>query len=151
MLVRRAVLDDLEQLVDIGEIFQIESPLHGLQEFDREKTKRFATHMISGKDQCAFLAETNDRIHGFIAGGLRSMYYSEDKYLSEYVYYVTQDSRGSYAAKGLLDAFYDWGKENGAKAIQVGISTAIDPKRADRFMTKMGFNYMGANFYKEVK
>ena len=151
MEVRRATLDDLERLVDIGEIFQKESPLHGLQEFNREKTKEFAKHMITGKNHCAFMAETGDRIHGFIAGGLRSMYYSNDKYLSEYVYYVTQDSRGSYAAKGLLDSFYQWGRENNAKAVEIGISTAIDPERADKFMRNMGFNYMGANFYKEIK
>ena len=30
------------------------------------------------------------------------------------------------------------------------IATAINAKRADRFMTKVGFKYMGANFYKEL-
>lgn len=150
MIVRKAEVKDLERLVEIGEIFQKESPIHGLQEFDKEKTTAFAKHMITGDNHCAFLVESGDRIHGFIAGGLRSMYYSSDQYLSEYVYYVTQDSRGSLAAKLLLDSFYDWGGKNGAKAVEVGISTAIDPERADRFMKKMGFNYMGANFYKEV-
>ncbi len=150
MIVRRAEVQDLDKLVNIGEIFQKESPLHGLQKFDKEKTTNFAKHMITGDNHCAFLVETEGKIHGFIAGGLRSMYYSSEQYLSEYVYYVTQDSRGSLAAKLLLDSFYDWGRENGAKAVEVGISTAIDPERADRFMKKMGFNYMGANFYREI-
>ena len=150
MVVETAKIRDLDELVQMGEAFQQESPLHGVQKFDLEKTKRFATHMITDDDHCAFLARSKDNLHGFIAGGLRSMYYSHDQYLSEYVYFVTPNSRGSLAAKGLLDAFCKWGKEQGAKAAELGISTAIHPERADRFMQKMGFNYMGANFYKEL-
>jgi GNAT superfamily N-acetyltransferase len=150
MVVETAKIRDLDELLQMGEAFQQESPLHGVQKFDLEKTKRFATHMITADDHCAFLARSGDKLHGFIAGGLRSMYYSKDKYLSEYVYFVTPNSRGSVAAKGLIDAFCKWGKEKGAKAAELGISTAINPERADRFMKKVGFKYMGANFYKEL-
>ena len=150
MVVETAKLRDLDDLLQVGEAFQQESPLHGIQKFDVDKSKRFLTHMISNDQHCMFVARSKGKLSGFIAGGLRSMYYSHDKYLSEYIYFVTPNSRGSLAAKKLLDKFCEWGKDNDAKAAELGISTGINPERADKFMKKVGFKYMGANFYKEL-
>ena len=150
MVVETAKIRDLDELVQIGEAFQQESPLHARMKYDPEKAKRFGKHLITADDHCMFLAKNGTKIHGLIGGGLRAMYYSKDNYLSEYIYYVTPDSRGSLAAKKLIDRFCEWGQEKNAKAAELGISTAINPERADRFMTKVGFKYMGANFYKEL-
>jgi GNAT superfamily N-acetyltransferase len=118
--------------------------------YSKEKARRFGTHLIEANDHCMLVAKKDKKIYGIIGGGLKSMYYSKDKYLSEYIYYVTPTARGSFAAKKLMDAFCDWGKKNNAKIAEVGISTAINPEKADKFMGKVGFKYMGANFYKEL-
>ena len=150
MVVATAHIRDLDELVQIGEAFQQESPLHTNMKYDPDKAKRFGNHLITADDHCMFIAKNGKKIYGLIGGGLKKMYYSNDSYLSEYIYYVTPDSRGSVAAKKLLDTFCKWGKDNNAKIAELGISTAINPERADRFMTKVGFKYMGANFYKEL-
>ena len=35
--------------------------------------------------------------------------------------------------------------------MEFGVVTAIHPEKTDRFFKKYGFEYLGANFYKEIK
>ena len=44
MVVETAKIRDLDELVQIGEAFQQESPLHARMEYDPEKAKRFGKH-----------------------------------------------------------------------------------------------------------
>ena len=47
MVVETAKIRDLDELVQIGEAFQQESPLHARMEYDPEKAKRFGKHLIT--------------------------------------------------------------------------------------------------------
>tara|TARA_Y100000310_G_scaffold107386_1_gene105830 strand:+ start:1455 stop:1907 length:453 start_codon:yes stop_codon:yes gene_type:complete len=150
MVIETAKTQDIEDLVDLGEAFVAESPSLSLLDYSRNQYSKFCQDVITSKEKCMFIIKDKDQILGVIAGGLHPRIGSFDQYLSEYIYYVDQTIRKNGAGKKLMNRFCDWGKLNEAKAVEVGVTSDIDPKQADKYMTGLGFKYMGANFYKEL-
>ena len=151
MRVEEAKIDEIEKIIDLGEFFVEESPSLSLMTYSRDVFEKFCKHMITHKDNCMFLLKDKDKILGILTGGLKSRIGSEEKSLSEYIFYVHKSARKHGGGKELMDRFCKWGKDRNAKTVEIGATSDIDPKKADAYMQKMGFKYMGANFYKELK
>ena len=150
MVVETAKLRDLDELVQMGEAFVEESPSLSLLTYSRDEYSKFCQDVITSKGKCMFIIKDRNKILGVIAGGLQHRIGSFDQYLSEYIFYVDKSVRKKGAGKQLMDSFCNWGKEQSVGAVEVGVTSDIDPKQADLYMTSLGFKYMGANFYKEL-
>ena len=150
MVVETANMHDIEELIDLGEDFVKESPSLSLLTYSRDQYSKFCEDMVTSKRKCMFIIKDKNKILGVIAGGLHHRIGSFDQYLSEYIFYVDQSVRKNGAGKQLMDSFCNWGKEQSAGAVEVGVTSDIDPKKADLYMASLGFKYMGANFYKEL-
>ena len=151
MKVRSVQPSDAKQLMELGIQFHKESPFHSRYKFDKDKSFDFMKYLALSEKSCMYACEKDgDIITGFVGGQLRSMYYTHDVYASEAIFYVKPEFRGGRTAILLLRKFEEWAKNNKAKDVELGVVTSIDPEKADRFFKKSGYNYMGANFYKEI-
>ena len=151
MIIREIIPTDAAQLIELGKEFHNESPFHSRYKFDVNKSVDFMKTLSLSNDCCFYIAvDDDDNILGMAGGQMSSMYYTDDKYASELIFYVAPKSRASRVAISLLKKFEDWAKENGAKDVELGVVTGINEKKADSFFKKSGYNYLGANFYKEI-
>ena len=151
MKVRAIQPEDAVQCMELGEMFQKESPFHSRYKFNRDKTFEFMMDLALRDGACAYVCENGSgEVVGFVGGEMHSMYYTEDRYASEVVFYVSPKHRGGRAAILLLKEFEKWAKKHDAKDMEFGVVTGIDVERTDRFFKHYGFKYLGANFYKEI-
>lgn len=151
MIVREINPDDAVKLIELGKQFHKESPFHSRYKFDVNKSVNFMKSLALSSDCCFYVAtDKNNKILGIVGGQMLSLYYTEDKYASELIFYVSPESRGGRTALSLLRKFESWAKDNGAKDVELGVVTGINAKKADSFFKKAGYNYLGANFYREI-
>ena len=150
MVIKTAHINDIEKITDLGEEFVAESPSLSLLSYSRKEYQRFCEDLISSKIKYMVIAKDKEKVVGVVGGGLHNRIGSSDKYLSEYIFYVSPSARKSGTGRQLMDKFCDWGRSQKVKVVEMGVTSDIDPKQADKFMSNLGFKYMGANFYKEL-
>jgi GNAT superfamily N-acetyltransferase len=152
MIVREVRPDDAKEVMKVGKKLHMESPFHSRYKWDKGNAFRFIRDLSSSDDSCMYICTNGSgEITGMVGGQIHSMYYTNDKYASEAIFYVLPEHRGGRSAILLLKEFEKWAKKHNVKDMEFGVVTAIHPEKTDRFFKKYGFEYLGANFYKEIK
>lgn len=85
----------------------------------QEAGETYFRKMISGETGVCFVAESDKKLVGYVAGCVRSQIYTYDTVLRcelENIY-VNEDTRGSGVGKELVGAFSEWCKEQGAQGM----------------------------------
>ena len=98
----------------------------------------------------AFVAETDGRIVGLLAGFVIEDFFGHDKVAGEYALYVLPEARGGSAGARLLAAFEAWGRRQGAKEAYLGITAGIDTERVAQFYERLGYQRVGVSLTKEL-
>ena len=146
-IVRPARLEDVDEIIDLGELLHGESGYSRLP-FDRDKVGALICGLISEVDGVVFVAESDGRIIGGIAGGITEYWFCSVRHAFDFSFFVHPDHRGGSAAFRLLCAFERWAKDAGAVEIDIGITTGIHEEKTQRFYEKMGFVQSGRLFGK---
>lgn len=137
---RLAVLDDLDQLLELGRLMFMESQ-YAKMEFDAEFCRLFIKQFICNDDSCIVVAEREGVILGGVLGTLTPFYFSPLLQAEISCFFVHPDRRGGIATLKLLHGFKTWAKNRGA----VGVYTQVvsGHPTAGRFYAKMGFEPFG--------
>jgi GNAT superfamily N-acetyltransferase len=146
-MIRLATLDDIETLVDLGELLHKESS-YGYLPFDRLKVCALMAGLIEGGYGIVFVAEKNGKIIGGIAGGVTEFWFCNELHGFDYSFFVHPEHRGGSSAFRLLVAFESWVEGMGAKHMDIGITTGIHEDKTGRFYEKMGFVKSGQLYRK---
>ena len=90
-------------------------------------------------------------VFGGFYGHYHATFFSHEIIANDLVWFVKKNRRGSAAAILLLADFERWAKEQGAKKVMVGQSTARDIERTTKMYLHCGYRVIGYNTVKEVE
>lgn len=96
------------------------------------------------------IAVRNGVLLGGFYGHVRRTFFNDDLLAHDMGWWVLSHSRGSAAAVLLLADFERWAREQGAKKIMVGQSTAINVATTTKLFEHCGFRVIGFNTVKDL-
>ena len=107
----------------------------------------YIAKVIRSNDHAVVLHQGPSGIDGIFIGMLVQQFFTFETTAMDVLFYVRPERRGSRAAVRLFRAFKAWARSSGAKAIQVGTMTGIDPSRTAKFYRGMGLNEIGGVYH----
>ncbi|MFA6594027.1 MAG: GNAT family N-acetyltransferase [Candidatus Buchananbacteria bacterium] len=144
IIIKTATINDLPAIRDLNRLlFERESQLFDdtidLQWTNAEENKNYFSKRILEDDNCIFVAWANDKIIGYLAGGLSqaSSYRIPMKLAELENMLVLEEYRGQNAGSMLCQAFADWSKSKGVNRLRV-VASAGNSKGIN-FYRKNGF------------
>lgn len=145
-LVRQANLGDLYQLMDIAEAMHHESPRYSALEFSKEKMQALYIKLIE-QDNCLMLvADKDGEVVGGLGGAISEGWFTTDLIASEFGVFLIPEHRGGITAARMIKQFIDWAKWNGAKMINLGISTGIHTEETAKLYRSLGLKQCSIGF-----
>ncbi|HET7663892.1 MAG TPA: GNAT family N-acetyltransferase [Rhodanobacteraceae bacterium] len=148
-MIREAAHADIGTLLLLAEAMHAESKWRRMH-FDLDKTAALFRHLIDHPTGCVLVAERDGEVIGGMAGWCDEHFFSRDKFAGEFGVFVKPTRRGGLAAAGLLKAFHEWAKSQGAAFIEVGITTGVHVERSAKLYEALGFQRAGVVFEAEV-
>lgn len=139
MDIRPATLEDIARLVDLGERLHHESPRWSRITYNRVKAATMMQQMIEESWGVVFVAVQAGVIMGGIAGVAMPHWSSDDIVAEEITFFMDPSARGRIAAARLICVLQAWAEKRGAKWLQAGTSTGVDPERTASLYERMGF------------
>ena len=151
MIVRSAIPEDIERVLELGRQMHLEGA-YAFLPFDRDKvTNLLNEYMDHPQTRFLMVAERDDIVVGMLAGFLSDYFFCEEKIACDTILYVERKYRGGSAAGRLIKAFSRWAKERDARELCLGISTAVDTERIGQFYRLLGFEQMGGVYKQRLK
>lgn len=145
--IRTADQADVAGVVALAQTMHAESPVYRVRPFDpRRVAVTFLGLLPAGG---AFVAESDGKIVGLLAGYLVEDFFGSAVIAGEHALYVLPEVRGGTAAVRLLGAFESWAKAHGAIGGFLGVTAGIDDERVAELYVRLGYRPAGAAFAKE--
>lgn len=107
-------------------------------------------HVQQPNTFCFKMAEHDGEMIGIFVGVLFPHFFGNDIVCQDLILFVKEEHRGGTAALRLIKAYEQWGRENGVKEIQIGVSTGVHPERTAKLFEKMGFGDKAIYFRKRI-
>jgi GNAT superfamily N-acetyltransferase len=148
--VRIAMRKDAETIEAMMRAAHQESPIYRAMPIDDRRLSGYIASVIRSKDHAVFLYESAAGIDGLYIGMLVQQFFTLEVTAMDILFYVRPERRGTRAAVQLWRAFRRWAEARGAKAIQVGTMTEIDPGRTAKFYRGMGLREIGGVFHARI-
>ncbi len=145
--VRRATPEDAAVIDTMLRAMAQESPIYRVMPIDDRKLADYIAKAIRSSDHAVLLHESAAGIDGVYIGMLVQQFFTFETTAMDVLFYVRPERRGSRAAVRLFRAFKAWAKASGAKSIQVGTMTGIDPARTAKFYRGMGLSEIGGIYH----
>lgn len=150
MEIRQARLEDIDKVLKILDEFNdyansLNEDWDGVTtSFSRENSGGMFEEIIKSKRSELFVALEDDKAVGFLEVHMvprlrKANYYGEIESM-----FVTEEYRGSGAAKALMEAAIEWGKEQKLNCLR--LYSGHELKRAHAFYEKMGFEHAGRTY-----
>ncbi len=150
MKVRRATMDDLFPLVELGAQFHAESSYKNT-EFDPIVFAEFLQKALSGGDFFAVVMEKSGAIVGTMIGMVAPFFFSKQIRATDIMLYVLPSFRGGSGAFQMEKLFTSWASGHGAVVPKIlGVSTGIKLEKTHAFYGRMGYSCIGYIFAKEL-
>jgi len=146
--IREAVIDDIPEMAAMA--IEFHSKLNGMPMSTSTFIKVAMEMMYSHTSVVLVHVGEDDSLNGGIAGILAQWFLENKTHMAyESWLWVAPDSRGKGVAKGLMVAFEEWAKENGAKKI-VMVDFTGDLKPVGRWYKRMGFQPLETRYVKDI-
>lgn len=141
---------DLDDLVCLGRAMRDESNA-AFPEIDPNSVESYLRLAVENPD-CIFFAIARIGMTpvGFVTGVIGPYAFSPALHAACDLLFVLPEYRGRYAGVRLLRAIGDWAAARGAREIELGQSTGIEPVRTGKLLQKIGFEPLGRTFRKEL-
>lgn len=146
-MIRAATLQDLPRLVDLGRVMHSESRFADIELVPAklESTLRHAIFMGG-----VFVAERDGVIIGGFAGVIVEYFFSTERMACDLAIFVEPTKRGGFTAAALISAFKIWARRQGAKRIELGVSTGVHTEKTGALFERLGLKRQGALYTGEL-
>lgn len=146
MTLRRATIDDLDGMVNLGIEVHKDYSFKSLN-YNPEKVKETLKRLIESNQYVVVCEDKTHGLVGVMVGFVEESWFGSDLVAYDLTLFVKKDYRNKLLAFRLVDSFIRWAKLAGAKQIRPGVSTGSS--KADPFYERLGFTKCGSNFYME--
>lgn len=142
-MIRLADINDIPDLLAMGERMHAESPHFRKIQFSAEKLKATLENVLAADGGFLVVAEVRGAVVGVMMGLAMQHWCSHDYVTTELALYVEPEHRGSLLAPRLITAYLDWAARIGAKIITAGVSTEVNVEKTTRLYEAMGMRRFG--------
>lgn len=140
--IRQGDVDDIVQLVQLGEEMHAEAPSFNQMDYDPKKLMQLG--LMLSEQGGMFLAEKEDNeVIGMFLGVIVPHFFGSDLMANDLCLFVKKEYRGGTAAPRLIKAFEKWAFANGAKVLRYGVSTGVEAERTLKLYEKLGYTQTG--------
>lgn len=116
-MIRRATLEDVPRLIEMGQRFVKETEYTGMVEATPEKIAQTVTAMLDSPANVVFVSAAGDSLTGMLLAVVYEHPFSGDLIGSELVWWVEPEVRGE--GLRLLRATEKWARDAGATRMQM--------------------------------
>lgn len=143
MIIRKAVINDVERLISLGHEMHLESRFRHF-DFNDHKLRVVIPELIKNHD--CLVVVGGEPIQGFFAATCSRMWFGNDLESGDVAFYVNRESRGSSLGVKLLSAYIEWARKMGVKDIKLEPGTGIKQEQMGEFLKHKGFVQVGSKF-----
>lgn len=143
MEIRKALLDDVEALIEIGRRGHADSE-NAHYAFDEPRAKLLAAQCVVAARLCAFVAVEDGKIVGFLLGQCEQYPYVKMTYATDLAIYSEKPGAG----RKLIERFRQWAFEE-RKVDQIILAVSHGGKSAQHtaaLYRRLGFEHVGGLF-----
>lgn len=150
-MIRRATVEDIQELVEVGEQFYNYAAKGKGLGFDPKGLEDYL-HVLHNMGTIAiFVMEEDGKIIGSIAGIVSPWYLDPSvRIVQEHWWWILPDHRGAIGALRMENTLSKWGKELGATKIIMSSIDSPDEESVKEYYKKRGYSYMETNFIKDI-
>jgi GNAT superfamily N-acetyltransferase len=138
-MIRPATLDDLPALVQLGAELCAESPRWSRVGYNSDKARAAMHSLIENDDGFLWVGERDGKVVGAMLGLIEAHWAGDERVAQEVSLFVHRDARGSTIAARLICELVNWAEARGARWLQVGTSTGVEPERTVRLYERLSF------------
>lgn len=150
MIRREMRMTDIPTIVLMGEQMAQESPVYREYTYSPEDTAGIMINAVKQRTdlpRIAWVFEEDEELVGFFVGQISRVPGFDARIARDMALYLTPEARGGGIVirllKKLVSDFKQWGREHGAKATHIDISTGITPDRTKRLYETLGGKQTG--------
>jgi GNAT superfamily N-acetyltransferase len=147
-LIRKATLEDLPRLVDLGKVLHAESD-YAQYDFRIEKVYEYLYSLVDSPDGIMLVGEEADEIVGAFIGCVGGHWFGDCTVSYDLALFVAPKRRGSMLCARLVRAYIRAATDLGVDEILIGNSTAVRSDRVDmveRLYERLGFRRRSGNY-----
>ncbi len=144
--IRPATHDDLDLLMDIAVAMHRESPRFSRLGFSPEKVLNLYVTLIDQPQGLLLVAERDGLVVGGVAAFVSEHWFSDDLVANEFAVFLLPEHRGGMTAARLVRGYIEWAQAQGAKIIQLGISTGVQPVETAALYRALGLKEFSLGF-----
>ncbi len=141
-MIRAATFQDIPVAVALAEAMHGETSYRS-QRFDWPTVVELFHQLIIIPEGCLFVAEQDDELVGFLAGGIGKNYFGPDLFAFEYGVYLKPGYRRGMAGARLAQTFLDWADSKGVPNKHMAVSTGIETERTGQLYQHLGAREAG--------
>jgi len=153
MIIRHAVLEDLDRLLVLGKAMHGESPRFSPFLFDDKKARIFLENLITSPFGRIIVAEKDGIVIAMLAGFIVELFFSRDITACDALVYVAPEHRGGSAFARMVKAFEKEAEQAtglGRGEIIFGVNTEVHAEKTAGMYERLGYRKAGITMQKKV-
>ncbi|MEK0324086.1 MAG: hypothetical protein QQN63_00125 [Nitrosopumilus sp.] len=135
--VRLATLEDLNDLVVLGEASFRSGGLNDYYEYDIDTAIQEFTSMVESTAKILIVLVTSEGVKGMFGAVAINALFGKGIVTYEQYIYIDEKYRGGYVMKRFMTAYAHWGKELGA--VMQGVCSIKEHEKLERFYGLFGY------------
>ena len=143
MILRRAELADMPDVLGMAHRFHAESPVHNWLPFDHDQVRQLVTNAIDDPTWLPLVVYSDGELVGMAMMVLLPTFFGPALECVDLTFYVDPGRRGGIAAARMLEAIVGWAADSGAQRVTIAPNTGIEPAKVIRFFERSGFSSVG--------
>lgn len=150
-MIREATFLDIPAVFELCKKAYAESSNHQrLYAWDEEKAISSLKIFILCNGATVLIDEKGGVIRGFLIAELTAPLGGVDIIATDVAFYVLPEHRGSLTAFRLIKKYESWAKKNGAKHIELGVSSGVVHEKTLSLYAFLGYRPLSVTYTKEV-
>ncbi|NNE64209.1 MAG: GNAT family N-acetyltransferase [Gammaproteobacteria bacterium] len=145
MVVRDAILDDINGLILLGEQMFKESQF-AKYDFDQDKVKEMLYDLIAHSSGIVLVAENNSSLLAGFAARYDDHWFAKCRVSFDIAFFIAPQVRNSMVSKRIIKTYITRAKAEGVDEILLGDPSGNNRETNDKFFMLMGFNRIGASY-----
>ena len=148
--IRELEFNDSQQIIELGRIIHKESYYNFLPYEEMKIQELIMVTLKNPQSNVCFVAEQDNKIIGALCGFIVPYTMNFRLFAQDLGLWVLPKSRGTLAAKKLLNVFEVWANSLGCDEIMLSITSNINQDRTAQFYEKLGYTNSGVVCRKRI-
>jgi hypothetical protein len=149
-IIRKATIDDLDQIVEMANRFIAFAPHGSLIKHTTDDIVNTVRLLL--ESGIIFVIDVDGKAVGILAAMMTSVWYSPStKVAHEMMWWVNEEHRGTIASIKLIKAYENWAQENGANLIAMCDLVIEGQEPVGTTLNRLGYEMSERTYIKGVK